>query len=69
MPDDRCADLRDESDDDCVRAVQGFHDVGFLTPAKRVFVERADDVPVARLLNPEDRVNHAPAPTGSSNSG
>ena len=45
VPDDCCADLRDERDDDCVRAVQGFDDVGFLTPAKRMFVERADDVP------------------------
>ena len=53
VPDDRCADLRDERDDDCVRAVQGFDDVGFLTPAEGVFVERADDVPVARLFNPE----------------
>ena len=46
MPDDRCADLRDERDDDRFRAVQGFHDVGLLTPAECAFVYETHRVPI-----------------------
>ena len=66
MPDDCCAGLCDERDDDWVGPVQGFHDVGLFPPAKRAFVERANGAAVSGLLDPDDQVNHAVTPMGSS---